>query len=232
MSAFHGCLRKSSMMSLERVNCSAGRELGLARDFGLLAGGEVLHCQDTGGLLVFAEDSTMLGRALVSDPPVEDSLLECRKATVFADSMRRPARRRRFACFSSPRAGALRLSPTRVQRVSGVAFKAQRMLLGADSCSAGCSGCDCNVRIRRSSPMAKPMPGSFGPAEHFRQAVVAPAAEHRVLRAQAAVGELEGGAGVVVEAAHHAWVDLHTSRRRRRGPRVPRRSGRGDASSR
>ena len=55
--------------------------------------------------------------------------------------------------------------------------------------------------------MAKPMPGAFGPSSDSRQAVVAAAAEHGALRAQFAMGELEGGARVVVETAHHALID-------------------------
>ena len=54
--------------------------------------------------------------------------------------------------------------------------------------------------------MAKPMPGRFGAADGLAEAVVAAAAEQGILRAQAAVRELEGGAGVVVEAAHQAVV--------------------------
>ncbi len=49
--------------------------------------------------------------------------------------------------------------------------------------------------------------GGFGAADHFGEAVVASAAEEGVLRAEVAVGELEGGAGVVVEAADEAGID-------------------------
>ena len=66
--------------------------------------------------------------------------------------------------------------------------------------------------------------GSFGAAEHFAEAVVAAAAEQGVLRAQAAAignGELEGGAGVVVEAADQARVDGVGQRRRRPARRGP-----------
>ncbi len=48
--------------------------------------------------------------------------------------------------------------------------------------------------------------GGFGAADGFAEAVVAAAAEEGVLRAEAAVGELEGGAGVVVEAADQAVI--------------------------
>src|SRR5579863_731430 len=50
--------------------------------------------------------------------------------------------------------------------------------------------------------------GSGRAAERFGEAVVASAAENGVLRAQRAVGEFEGGAGVVVEAADQAVVDM------------------------
>ena len=56
--------------------------------------------------------------------------------------------------------------------------------------------------------------GSARAAEHLAEAVVAAAAEEGVLRAEAAGwiagggdGELEGGAGVVVEAADEAGID-------------------------
>ena len=48
---------------------------------------------------------------------------------------------------------------------------------------------------------------SLGSADRLRQSVVAAAAEHCVLRAQAAVGELKRRARVVVESAHQAIVD-------------------------
>src|ERR1035441_4166983 len=51
--------------------------------------------------------------------------------------------------------------------------------------------------------------GSLGPAQHLAQAVVAPAAEQRVLRAQAAAvrhGELKRRPRVVVEPAYQARV--------------------------
>ena len=48
--------------------------------------------------------------------------------------------------------------------------------------------------------------GGFGAADGLAQAVIAAAAEQGVLGAQAAVGELEGGAGVVVEAADQAVI--------------------------
>ena len=50
--------------------------------------------------------------------------------------------------------------------------------------------------------------GGFGSADGFAEAVVAAAAEESVLRAEAAVGELEGGAGVVVEAADEAGIEV------------------------
>ncbi len=50
--------------------------------------------------------------------------------------------------------------------------------------------------------------GRLGAAERFGKPVVAASAEDRVLRAQCAMGELKGGAGVVVEAADQAVVDV------------------------
>ena len=66
--------------------------------------------------------------------------------------------------------------------------------------------------------------GGLWAAERFGQAVVASAAEQGVLRAESAVGELEGCAGVVVEAADEARIECRSSRRRRRARRVRRRS--------
>ncbi len=60
----------------------------------------------------------------------------------------------------------------------------------------------------RSTPAAKPTPGSAGPAELLDQAVVAAAAAERVLRAERAGSELEHRARVVVEPAHERRVDL------------------------
>jgi hypothetical protein len=71
----------------------------------------------------------------------------------------------------------------------------------------------------------------FGSADGLAQAVVAAAAEQRVLRAQAAVRELEGGARVVVEAAHQAVVArVGHAGRVERGQDL-RRSGSREASS-
>ena len=53
--------------------------------------------------------------------------------------------------------------------------------------------------------------GGFGAAEHLGEAVVAAAAEQGVLGAEAAAvgdSELEGGAGVVVEAADEAGLTV------------------------
>ena len=63
-------------------------------------------------------------------------------------------------------------------------------------------------------------------AELLDQAVVAPAAAERRLRAEPLGLELEHRARVVVEPAHERRVDLVRRARRRRGARAPRRSAR------
>ena len=57
---------------------------------------------------------------------------------------------------------------------------------------------------RRSSPIENPMPGNALRAERFGQPVIAPAAQHRILRAQRPMHNLECRAHVIVQAAHHA----------------------------
>ena len=58
-------------------------------------------------------------------------------------------------------------------------------------------------------PMPKPMPGDGRPAHLLGQAVVATAAAEGVLgRLERVAGELERGAGVVVEAPHEPGGDL------------------------
>src|SRR5262249_54057422 len=51
-------------------------------------------------------------------------------------------------------------------------------------------------------------PGRFGAAERFRKPVITPAPENGILRAESAMGEFECSAGVVIEAAHQAVVQL------------------------
>ena len=46
----------------------------------------------------------------------------------------------------------------------------------------------------------------LGPADRLAQAVVAPAAEQGILRAQSAMREFERGPGVVVQAANQAVI--------------------------
>ena len=56
--------------------------------------------------------------------------------------------------------------------------------------------------------MAKPIAGVGGPPSSSIRLVVAPAADDRVLRAEAGRHDLEHGVGVVVEAAHQSIGDL------------------------
>ena len=60
----------------------------------------------------------------------------------------------------------------------------------------------------RSRPLPQPTPGVGGAADLLDEPVVAAAAADAALRAEAVGVELEGGARVVVEAAHQAEVEV------------------------
>jgi hypothetical protein len=72
--------------------------------------------------------------------------------------------------------------------------------------------------ISRSMPAAQPMPAVGGSAQLRDQPVVAAAAQHRALGAEMGRHELEGGVGVVVEAAHQRRIDLEFDAERRVSP--------------
>ena len=50
------------------------------------------------------------------------------------------------------------------------------------------------------------MPGTACAAERFDEAVVAPARDDRALRAEPGRDHLEGGASVIIETSHEAWI--------------------------
>ena len=150
----------------------------------MYAGGEGLHCQDTGLKLVFAQDDDGAGGLVGGFKGFFQP--EAAVAQLDAQPAWRSSRAR-------ARAAAFRPSPS-----------------GAIKASAFCgSWAGFLGEQREHQPVlahGKADAGGFGPADGFAQAVVAAAAEQGVLRAQAAVRELEGGAGVVVEAAHQAVI--------------------------
>ena len=94
----------------------------------------------------------------------------------------------------------------------GVEIFAERGDVSVSLCAA--CGAAASGRVLRLEGQHQPVEahgkadaGRFGSAEGFAEAVVAAAAEQGVLRAEAAVRELEGGAGVVVEAANQAVIE-------------------------
>ena len=146
-----------------------------------------------------------------------------------------PCPQPRSSCFSlnapsptSTASPARRSSRPKRQR-RRVPFHAKRRNVGIElRLHRLAAACASSVRISRSSPIAKPIPGALRAAQHLAQAVVAPAAQQRILRPQPASrllgrghGKLERRARVVVEPPHQPRVQVVLHAHTRPAPPAP-----------
>ena len=179
-----------------------------ARELDLFAGGEGFYGEDVGGDFVFAEEDDVAGERVGG----VEGLAELEGAVAYFDG----------------EAGAAEVAGE--GQGGGVLGGAEGGDVGVelwvhDRGAGGCGvGFGLGLEGEDEAVFAdgEADAGGSGAAEHLGEAVVAAAAEQGVLGAEAGGdGELEGGAGVVVEAADEARVDGGTGRRRRRARRGP-----------
>src|ERR1700679_234560 len=165
-----------------------------ARNFGLCAGCEVLDCQDTGLELVLAQDDDAAGYLVRGFK----ALLEPEAAIAQFGTEACAAQ---FACESE--GGSVEVF-AEWGDVSIHLFGLCALL---------------RLQSEHQPVLAhrKTNAGSLGPANSLAQAVIPAAAEQSILRAKAAMRELKGGAGVVIEPPYKAVIARvrHASRIKR-----------------
>ena len=145
---------------------------------------------------------------------------------------RAPSRSARFIRWPGlPRKASSTATPARRSAwASAQAAASAAAPIGTMATGRSAGGCRPAACASRSTPAAQPTPGTSGPPIVAHQAVIAAAGHHRALGAQRRGRELEGGVGVVVEAADQPRV--HRGRRCPAAPGPPARGRRRRGSPR